>query len=68
MSSFPPKTRWFIRALTDPITNEYRRGLAVTMTVDTDAKAILDAIEKAAMNNGIELVRAVDPEEGHTDE
>jgi hypothetical protein len=37
-------------------------GLNVTVTVDTTARAVLAAVERAAEAHGIVLVRVVEPE------
>lgn len=47
-----PVTRWRITAL-----DGFSPRLDVTLTVDTDAKTIVAAIEKAARRNGVHLER-----------
>jgi len=53
-----PRTTWKLVALNYP--SPPRSGLNVTISVDTDADAIIDAIEVAAEANGLELERVDD--------
>jgi len=55
------RTRWTIRAL-DDLAGYRWAGLRLTLSVDTTAEAIVDAIESGARAAGVELEREPAPD------